>query len=136
MIRAPHACAYTKRTASPGVKAVLRWWLGSGLPAEDRLAPIRLLELGDVDLRHLKHRLRRPFGGVVVALHEHFVELMRKRLPRDTEAVLQPPAHAVLAAALDEGVPVAVDLGLVLAVDHARDRLVESDVGIHTHPHE
>jgi len=71
------------------------------------------LELRDVELRHLEHRLHRALRAVAVRALEHLVELLRDDLPRQAEAILEPAARAGLAAAVDESVPVAVDFGLV-----------------------
>src|SRR5262245_44475798 len=86
------------------------------------------LELRDIDLRHLQHRLHRALRAVPVWALEELVQPLRDDLPRQAEAVLQPTAHAVFAATLDEGAPVAVDFGLVLAVDDERDRFAEREL--------
>ena len=97
----------------------------SGLDGD---ALVRLAQLREVDLGHLEHRLHRALGALGVGAGEHLVELPRDDLPRQAEAVLEPAALAGLAAAEDERRPEAIDLGLVLALDHQRDRLGEREL--------
>src|SRR5437762_2898447 len=50
-------------------------------------------------------------------------------LQRQTELVLAAAANALLATIVDDRVPVAVGLGLVVGVDHERNRLIELELG-------
>src|ERR1044072_1368834 len=86
----------------------------------------------------------RPTNGTIFFLHHgvegalrHFAvrighqlhEPAWRDLPRQAEAVLAPAADALGAAVVDDAVPVAVGLRLVLGVDHERDRFVEVELG-------
>ena len=75
----------------------------------------------------LKARRSAP-GACAIGPIEHLRELPWDDLPRDAVAILQPAADAVLAATLDEGIPEAIDLALVGAVDAERDGLGEGEV--------
>src|SRR5580765_920815 len=75
----------------------------------------RSLQLGAVELPHLEHRLHHALHLRRVRVGHELVEQLGNDLPRQAEAVLQPSALALLATALDETVPEAIDLGLVLA---------------------
>src|SRR5438105_11439633 len=81
----------------------------------------RPLELREVDLLHLQHRLHGPLGPFLVGAVQHLLHPLRGDLPRQAVPVLQPAAHALLAAVLSERVPEVVDLLLVLARDDERD---------------
>jgi hypothetical protein len=70
-----------------------------------------------------------------VRVGDEVVEAGRHDLPRDTEPVPEPAAHRLLAA-VDERVPVVVDLGLVAAGDAERDRLRERELGTAVDPAE
>src|SRR5690349_3428244 len=80
------------------------------------------LDLGDVDLLHLHHRLERALGFGTAGrhrLHQH----ARRDLPGDAPLVLAPAAGALLPAIADDGIPVAVGLRLILGGDLERERL-------------
>src|SRR5690349_19941565 len=98
---------------------------GAALASRPQLPAIGLPQLGDVELRLTEHDFHGPLRAGRIGAADQLVQLARHDLPGDAEAVLEPAAHARLAAARDQCVPVAVDLGLVLAVDEERDRLVE-----------
>src|SRR5713101_4568358 len=90
-------------------------------------AAVRVLQLRDVELLHLQHRLHgRPrIAGLRVG--EELAEHRRDDLPRQSELVLQPPARAFLAAVSGELAPVPVDLRLRLAGHHEREALGERE---------
>src|SRR5262245_64213208 len=75
-----------------------------GLGGSD--AGVGFLESGDVELPHLEH----GFGGALrlrgVLVIDHAEERARDDLPRQAELVLEPAAHALLAAVGDELRPV------------------------------
>src|SRR6185436_12053339 len=83
-----------------------------------------MLELRDIELRHLKHRVHDPpcFGWILVA--QKLAEDTRHDLPRHSELVRQPAAPTLLAAG-GQLLPVAVDLLLSLTVDQQREALRE-----------
>src|SRR5688572_23788631 len=88
---------------------------------------VRALECGDVDFRHLHHRLHHAAGLHGVLVTHELAECRRNDLPRETELVLEPAALA-LRAAFAELLPERVDLLLRLAVDEHGDGLVELEV--------
>src|SRR3569623_2370551 len=87
-----------------------------------------LLDGRDIDLAHRELRLTRSLGTLRVTVAQGFEESRRRDLPRDAETILAPAALALLAAALEESGPVVVDLRLVGAADHQRERLVQAEV--------
>ena len=64
-------------------------------------AVVGRLERGTLDLRHLEHRATHPARSRVIGAAHQRTEQRGDDLPRESEAVLQPPALAGLAA-LDE----------------------------------
>ena len=77
-----------------------------------------------------------PLDRGAVARGHHLAEHARRDLPGDAEAVLEPAAGLGLGHRRERR-PEAVDLGLVLAVDQQRHRLVEGGVGLGAvHRHE
>ena len=82
-------------------------------------------ECGHVQFDHLQHRIGDPLRSRPVAVAHHVVQRLRDDLPPDAEAVDQPAARLRLAAALEQRVPVAIELGLVLADHDHRDGIVE-----------
>src|SRR3954449_430002 len=88
----------------------------------------RSLQLRAVELLHLEHRLHHALHLRRVRVGHELVEQLGNDLPRQAEAVFQPPALALLATALDEAVPEVVDLGLVLTEDLERDRLIQREL--------
>src|SRR3954451_18098874 len=83
-------------------------------PIERRLLLRRGLQCGDVELYHFHHR------GHRLGMLQDLADLLRHDLPAQAELVRQPTAgHGF--ATLKQLVPVAVDLGLVLARDGVRE---------------
>src|SRR5829696_4877331 len=80
----------------------------------DRLATNGGFDLGDVDLLHRHHRFEGALGGIAVRIVHGFEQDSRRDLPGEAPLVLAPAAFALLTAVLDDGVPVAVGLFLVL----------------------
>src|SRR3954454_16827685 len=109
-------------------------------PSSDRkTAPVSLrigglsgergFDLGDVDLAHVHHRLKRALGRRAVRIVHGLEEYARRDLPREAPLVLAPAAHAFLAAVLRDRVPVAVGLRLIFGDDHEADRFIGLEVG-------
>src|SRR5690349_3236465 len=92
-----------------------RRWRGVGL--EGALFPAaRRLDLGDVDLPHVHHRVESALGLGATGGHR-LGQHTRRDLPRQAPFVLAPAAHAFLAAILDDRVPQAIRLRLILGRD-------------------
>ena len=89
-----------------------------------RLSGNCLLQPGDVDLHHFHHRVRGPLGLHPIRFSHHLAQNRRDDLPRNPIAILQPSA-LFRCSALQQRVPVAIDLGLIIAVHHERYRVVE-----------
>src|SRR5918999_6337140 len=88
-------------------------------PSHRSAAP-RRLDLGDVDLLHVHHRIERAL--CFIAAHgERLGQHARRDLPGDAPLVLSPAARALLAAIADDGVPVAVGLLLIVGGDLERE---------------
>src|SRR4051812_6040592 len=88
----------------------------------------RSLQLRAVELPHREHRLHHALHLRRVGVGHELVEQRGDDLPREAEAILQPPALALLTPALDEAVPEVIDLGLVLAEDLERDGLAQREL--------
>src|SRR6476646_6542234 len=89
-------------------------WSGAP-PAEDlsgSAAPCGL-DLGDVDLLHVHHRLECALCFVAAGRHR-LGQHARRDLPGDAPLVLAPAARTLLAAIADDGVPVTVGLLLIV----------------------
>src|SRR4051812_13236881 len=86
-------------------------WVNPGPSA----APSRL-DRGDVDFRHIHHRIKRAFG-FIAADRQRPGQHARRDLPGDAPFVLAPAAGTFLAAIADDGVPVAVRLFLIVSGD-------------------
>ena len=54
-----------------------------------------VLQLSDLDLAHLEHRLHRPAGTLGIGIIEQLIEPARHDLPGQPEAVLEPTTRAV-----------------------------------------
>ena len=65
----------------------------------------RPLQLGDVDLAHLQHRLHCPSPSLGVGIARQLVQAPRNDLPGKAVSVLEPAALARFAAVSSEGVP-------------------------------
>src|SRR5262245_62408607 len=101
-------------SATPGGPAHCR---ASGSTARcPRSASPGLLDRGDVDLLHRHHRVEGALG-LAAAGRERVGQDARRDLPGQAPAVLAPAAIALLAAVLDDRVPVAVRLVLVVRGD-------------------
>src|SRR5580692_458879 len=129
---APLMLPTTLITCSPGGRfngAYNETVVLSGLPGPGlRFAGVSPLEGRDVELCHTHHRLHHPGRLRLVGAGDHVEEDGRDDLPAQAVLVRQPPADALPAAAVDEAAPVVVDLGLIRARDHDRDRLVELEL--------
>src|SRR6185436_6975093 len=97
------------------------------------LRAIRLLQRRDVELDHLQHRVARPPGAGPVLVGHHLFQDLGDDLPANPESIDQPSARLRLPSALEERVPVAIELLLVFAEDDQRDRVVEVVVGARRH---
>src|SRR5882757_6640630 len=80
----------------------------------------RRLDRGNVDLLHAHHRLKRALCFIAAGRHR-LSQHARRDLPGDTPPVFAPAARALLAAVADDGVPVAVGLGLIVGGDLERE---------------
>src|SRR5947207_2225843 len=80
----------------------------------------RRLDGVDVDLLHGHHRIKHtlPF---IAAGRNRFGQHTRRDLPRHAPLVFAPAARALLAAIADDGVPIAVGLGLIVGGDLERE---------------
>src|SRR5438309_862887 len=79
------------------------------------LGSIGLLERRDVELDHLQHRVCRSLRPRRILVLHHLLHYRGDDLPAKAESVDEPPARLRLSPALEERVPVAVELRLVLA---------------------
>src|ERR1700729_536987 len=91
-------------------------------------AAARRLDGGDVDLFHGHHCLERALGFVAAGRHR-LGQHTRRDLPRNAPSVLAPAARALLAAIADDGVPIAVGLGLIVSGDLEREGFVMFEHG-------
>ncbi|EHK79268.1 hypothetical protein SM0020_04625 [Sinorhizobium meliloti CCNWSX0020] len=73
------------------------------------------LECGDIELHHGKHGFRHALRSFAVRIRDHLAEDAGNDLPGKAPAVLQPAAVLRLAAIVEEGLPDAVELFLVVA---------------------
>jgi hypothetical protein len=80
------------------------------------LAAYRRFDLGDVDLLHQHHRLESALCHIA-ALGHCVSKDTRSDLPRQAPSVLAPAAHALLAAIVDNRVPVTVGFSLIVGGD-------------------
>src|SRR4029078_11890402 len=83
------------------------------------LAAPGCLDRCDVDLSHAHHSLKRALCFIAAGRHR-FGQYTRRDLPRHAPLVLAPAARALLAAIADDGVPIAIGLGLIVSGDHER----------------
>src|SRR3546814_2445892 len=82
----------------------------------------RRLDRGDVDLAHLHHGVEGAFGRGSVGAGEGLGQGAGRDLPRQAPLVLAPAAGTFLAAVVDDRVPQAIGLGLVVGGDLERER--------------
>src|SRR6476660_9099643 len=73
----------------------------------------------DVDLSHAHHSLKRALCFIAAGRHR-FGQYTRRDLPRHAPLVFAPAALALLAAIADDGVPIAIGLGLIVSGDLER----------------
>jgi len=74
-----------------------------------------LLEGCDVELDHLQHRVGDPLRASRVVVSHPLVHAGGNDLPPETESIDEPTARLGLASPLEERVPVAVQLRLIVA---------------------
>src|SRR5687767_5173711 len=82
-------------------------------PLTRGLTASRGFDRGDVDLRHLHHRIERPLCSRGIRIRDRFRQRDGRYLPRKPPFVLAPPTRAFLTAIADDRVPVAVRFCLV-----------------------
>src|SRR6476661_4701202 len=82
-------------------------------------APQRRLDCGDVDLSHAHHSFKRALCFVAPG-RQRFDQYTRRNLPRHTPLVFAPAARTFLAAIIDDGVPIAIRLSLIVNGDLER----------------
>ena len=85
-------------------------------------APCRF-DRGDIDLRHVHHRIKRALC-FVAAGSKRLGQHARCDLPGDAPLVFAPATRAFLAAIADDSVPVAVGLFLIVSGDLEREGFV------------
>src|SRR3546814_2884050 len=83
----------------------------------------RRLDRGDVDLAHLHPGVEGAFGRGSVGAGDGLGQGAGRDLPRQAPLVLAPAAGTLLAAVVDDRVPTAIGLGLVVGGVLARERL-------------
>src|SRR5262245_16656345 len=91
----------------------------SALPPKASLTAPRRLDCGDVDLSHAHHNFKRALCFIASG-RQRFDQYTRRDLPRHTPLVFAPAARAFLAAIIDDGVPVAIRLSLIVSGDLER----------------
>src|SRR4051812_47504963 len=99
------------------------WGVSVGELNSSAFAPACGLDRGDVDLPHRHHRLHGALRGVAIWVGRRLEQHARRDLPGEPPAILAPAASTLLAAVVDDRVPVTVGLFLVLGQDHETDRL-------------
>ena len=82
------------------------------------------LDDGDIDLPHLHHGFKSPFGRRAVRVGNGCGQHTRRDLPGQPPAVLAPAALTLLAAIADDGIPQPVRFLLIVGRDLKRKRLV------------
>jgi hypothetical protein len=80
------------------------------------------LDLGDVDLTHLHHRIEGAFGFSTTGCHR-VRQHARRDLPGDSPTVPAPPASALLAAIADNRIPIAIRFLLRISRNLEGERL-------------
>src|SRR5262249_55856438 len=100
------------------------------------LAAPRRLDCGDVDLSHAHHSFKRALC-FIAAGRQRFGQYTRRDLPRHAPLVFAPAACAFLATIIDDRVPIAIRLSLIVSGDlerkcfimFERRTAVEADTG-------
>src|SRR4029077_2313762 len=114
--------ALQKQVSAKGQKRLSRGFLPRNLAAPRRL------DCGDVDLSHAHHGFKRALCFVAASCHR-FGQYPRRDLPRQAPLVFAPAARAFLAAILDDGVPIAIRLSLIVSGDLERKCLIMFEHG-------
>src|SRR5439155_27064426 len=83
----------------------------------------RLLDRGDIDFSHVHHRRERALG-LTAAGGKRLRQHSRRDLPRQAPFGLAPAASALLAAIVDDRVPIADRLFLILGGDLEGERFI------------
>src|ERR1700733_7875155 len=96
--------------------------------AEGNSAAARRLDCRDVYFPHCHHRIERALCFIAAGRHR-LGQHTRRDLPRNAPLVLAPAARALLAAIADDGVPIAVGLGLIVSGDLEREGFVMFERG-------
>lgn len=94
----------------------------------------RRLYGGDIYLAHLHHGLEGAPGGLGVGIRDRLGEGQGGDLPGDAPLVLAPAALARLTTVIDDGVPIAIRLGLGLRCDLEREGPAVADPGAAIEP--
>src|ERR1700686_23956 len=89
------------------------------------LSGIGCLQRRNIKFDHPHHGVSGSLGLGSIGGGQHLREHRWDHLPRKTETVLQPTTLLRRTAVCQERVPVAIDLGLCIAVDDERDCMVE-----------
>src|SRR5438105_5956724 len=122
------ACINCSRMDRPEKKTVHHptWsWAPTQFSPPWRLRPVRRLEGCDVQLHQLQQRIRHPLRPGTVLVAYQLVQDGGNDLPAEPEPVDEPAAGLRLAASLEQGIPVAIELRLIVAEHDHRDRVVE-----------
>src|SRR5687767_3170132 len=98
-------------------------WVNKGA-----LAAPRRLDRGHVDFLHRHHRIKRALC-FIAADCERLGQHARRDLPGDAPLVLAPTALTLLTAIVDDGVPVAIGLLLIVRGDLEREGFVVLEDG-------
>src|SRR5205085_196586 len=94
----------------------------------ESLTVVCVLDRLDVDLLHLHHRGHRSFRAFGIGAGDGLAHYRRDNLPRQTELILQPSALRFLASVRGQTRPKVIDLSLILAIDHERDRFAKLEM--------
>ena len=86
-------------------------------------ATTRSLDGGNIDFPHLHHGFECALGNSRIWVCDGLHQGYRRDLPRQPPFVFAPTASARLSAIVDDGVPVAVCLGLIDIRDLERKRI-------------
>src|SRR3989344_5293316 len=89
---------------------------------QSELSTSRGFYSGDIDFLHCHHRVKSTFG-FIAPCRQTVRQPPRSYLPRHSPLVFAPPARAFLSAILNDGIPIAVRLFLIVRRNLERDRL-------------